>query len=296
MMWEDDKQLLNALREEIEGPAPAIQTQLPDIVSRGLRRRRIRQASSIAAAVAVVAGVGVVAMTFGGNSTLSNDPAQTTTTEIPTTLPTRADLGRANLPPMTPISTWTPDRDKPVPGVPKEGLPRCAQGDMRPGPDPHPATMAPGVQQQLVEALREVTAPAKVGDLAEQRSATDAPVYWADITDHAGAGSIRVWPEITPASPMVTADYEAFFENNCQPPKRVVKPNGAVMQIYEIRPTSTAVTQSMRIYLPDGRMYIVMAHNYVRGSGGPGDFVVTRPGPVLTEYQLAKLGEALLAQ
>jgi len=39
----DDEKLIQALRREIDGPAPTVQTQLSDIVPRGLRRRRIRQ-------------------------------------------------------------------------------------------------------------------------------------------------------------------------------------------------------------------------------------------------------------
>ncbi|MBP2321733.1 hypothetical protein JOF56_002118 [Kibdelosporangium banguiense] len=290
----DDEKLIQALRREVDGPAPTVHTQLSDIVPRGLRRRRIRQASSIAAAVAVVVGIGFAATAFDGQP-LSNEPAKTPVVEIPTTVPLTADWGRANLPAMTPISTWKPDAGKtPIPGVPAAGLPQCAQGNMPPGPDPKPASMAPGVQQLLLEALREVAKPAEVGGLVERRPSPDEPVYWADIKDRAGTATIRVWPETTPASPLVTADYQAFFENNCQPPKRVVKPDGSVMQIYEIRPAGSVMTQTMRIYLPDHRMYTVMAHNYVPGSG-PGDFLVTRPGPVLTEYQLAKLGEALMS-
>jgi hypothetical protein len=297
-MMLDDEKLIQALRREVDGPAPTVQTQLSDIVPRGLRRRRIRQASSIAAAVAVVVGVGFAATTFDGQP-LSNEPAKTPTVEIPTTVPFAADWSRANLQAMTPLTTFTPAAGRQqVPGVPAAGLPRCAQGNMPPGPDPEPRPMPAGVQHLMTETLREVAGPdAKVGELVERLDAANAPVYWADITDDHGPGSIRIWPEHTPASPLVTADYEAFHENNCEPPKRVVRPDGSVMQVYEIRPTDTAVTQTIRIYLPDHRMYTVMAHNYAQSpSGRPGDIVVTRPGPVLTERQLAQFGERMLSR
>jgi hypothetical protein len=157
--------------------------------------------------------------------------------------------------------------------------------------------MPAGVQHLMAETLREVAGPgAKVGELVERPDTTNTPVYWADITDDKGLGSIRIWPERTPASPLVTADYQAFFENNCAPPKRVVRPDGAVMQIYDIRPTDTAVARTMRIYLPDHRMYTVMTQNYASGQNSRiGGIVVTRPGPVLTEYQLAQFGERLLS-
>jgi hypothetical protein len=296
MMWDDDKQLIQALRQEIDGPAPAVHTELPDIVARGMRRRRIRQTGSIAAAVAVVVGIGFAATAIDGRP-LSNEPAQTPVVETPTTVPTAVGWSRAAMPTLEPQSTWTPTSGQPIPGIPAAGLPQCGFAHTDPGPDPKPARMSPGVQELLAESLREIAGPAEVGPVIEQQESVGGAAYWVKITDGGGPGTIRIWPHTNPATPLATADYDAYDQNVCAPPKRVVRPDGAVMQIYDIRPAGAVITQTMHIYLADHRMYIVAAQNFVRGeSRGPGDIVVTRAGPVLTEYQLAKLGEALLSR
>jgi hypothetical protein len=300
MMW-DEQQLREALREEINGPAPSVQTELSDIMPRGLRRRRFRQASSVAAAVAVVAGIGAVAMTFGGTKSV-NEPAQETV--IPTVAPRDADWSRADLPPFTPHATWTPQPGAPeLPGVPKTGLPRCAQGNLPAGyPTLNPAEMPRELQDRLVGIVRSVAAPAKVGSLMSapppQYSDNSAYQYFVNMDDDNGPGSVRFYSQRSPLPALATADFEAFSENNCPPPKRVTKPDGTILQIYQIRPTDDAVTQSLSIYLPDRRVYRVMAQSYPyqpSTTGAVHDLPeVRRKTLPLTEYQLSRLGEALV--
>jgi hypothetical protein len=295
MMLDDEKQLIQALRREIDGPAPAVHTQLSDIVPRGLRRRRIRQASSIAAAVSVVVGLGFAATAIDGQP-LSNEPAKTPVIEIPTTVPLTANWSRADKPALEPQSTWTPPPGQPpIPGIPATGRPQCGFAHTQPGPDPTPALMAPEDQRLLAESLREVVGPtAEVAPVVVQPESGGGAVYWLNVTGSTGSGSVRVWAYTNPATPLETADYQVYDENVCLPPKRVVRPDGAVMQIYDIRPTNTVVAQTMKIYLPDHRMYLVMAQNYLPSAHrGPGEYSITRPGPVLTEYQLAQFGEKL---
>ncbi|SMC96876.1 hypothetical protein SAMN05661093_03365 [Kibdelosporangium aridum] len=304
MMW-DEQQLREALREEINGPAPTARTELSDIVPRGLRRRRFRQAGSIAAAVAVVAGVGAVAMTFGGKSAHVNEPAQTS--EIPTVLHQPAGWSRADMPAESPISTWTPKADAPpLPDVPKTGLPRCSPTTMPGDPDPVPMAMPDAMRGRLMDTLRSVAAPARIGELRIRSNAANSPEYLVDITDDQGTGSIRVWPEQSPVEPLITANAEAFNENNCLPPKRIVTPDGSIAQIYPIRPiyderthAYADVTQALSVYLPDHSTYRIHVQSWGDKDVSTDTGVKIKVGPgrktlPLTEYQLSEIGEALI--
>ncbi|RSM69034.1 hypothetical protein DMH04_46360 [Kibdelosporangium aridum] len=302
-MW-DEQQLREALREEINGPAPAARTELSDIMPRGLRRRRFRQAGSVAAAVAVVAGIGVVAMTFGGKNAHVNEPAKTS--EMPPVLHQPAGWSRADMPAESPISTWTPRADAPpLPDVPPTGLPRCSPTMMPGDPDPVPIQMPGATAGRLMAVLRKVAAPATVGELKARANAADSPEYTVDITDGNGTGSIRIWPELSPVEPLITANAEAFNENNCQPPKRIVKPDGSIAQIYQIRPTYDErthafgdVTQALSVYLPDRTTYRIHVQSWGEKDVAADTSVKIKMGPgrkslPLTEYQLSELGEGL---
>lgn len=302
-MW-DDERLREALRDEVNGPAPAMTTELSDIMPRGRRRRRMRQAGSVAAAVAVVAGVGVVAMTLSGPGAKLNEPAQPS--ELPTVQGQEAPWQRADLQAETPVTTFTPHPDSPpLPGVPKTGFPRCAAAKLPGDPVPTPAAMSGQMRERFLRSLRAAAGPAKLGELRTVANAANRPEYSVDITDGGGTGSVRVWPERSPAEPLITADAEAFSENSCQPPRRLVRPDGTIVQIYQIRPTFDggrleSVTQTMSVYLPDRSTYRITVQNSPGqnspGQNSPGQSRTgrDRASLPLTEYQLSRLGEGVI--
>ncbi|WP_168211493.1 hypothetical protein [Actinosynnema sp. ALI-1.44] len=100
----------------------------------------------------------------------------------------------------------------------------------------------------------------------------------------------------------------AFTESNCQPPKRLVRPDGTVLQIYDLRPTYDkvtrslqSVTQTMSIYFPDHTVYRLTVQNWGqkdlaahKDSGAPIRVGAGRPTLPLSEYQLSQLGEKLV--
>ncbi|MCE7004977.1 hypothetical protein LWC34_19405 [Kibdelosporangium philippinense] len=293
----DDQQLREALRVELNSqPAPTVKTELSDIMPRGLRRRRFRQIGSVAAAMAVVAGVGVVAMTFGGKPSLVNEPAQTT--DIPLVVPKDVNWRRADLPTKAPEFTFNP-----LPGVAGPGQPGCS------GPqssdEVRPSWIFPewNATTKLVTILREVAAPAQIGEPRLEESHTGVRYYFVDITDSGGAGSLMLSTGTFGIRPTAMADATAFNESNCEPPKRLVSSRGAVVQIYPIKPGgegSAFYSLSLSVYRSDGRAYQLILQNYgtrdlgepvggMRPIVGPG-----RPTLPLTEYQLSRLGEALM--
>ncbi|MDQ3786906.1 MAG: hypothetical protein M3422_06645, partial [Actinomycetota bacterium] len=104
-------------------------------------------------------------------------------------------------------------------------------------------------------------------------------------------------------TPLAAADEQAFDVGNCDPPKRHVLADGTVLQLYDTRVSEPfqSLTQTLRIFLPNGRMYQVVAQNW----GSP-DLQTNRDEPgspirvgkgretlPLTEAQLAEIGLAL---
>jgi hypothetical protein len=301
MMW-DEKQLGEALRKEIEGPAPTVRTQLSDIMPRGLRRRRMRQASSVAAAVAVVVGLGVVASTLDGKPSSSNEPAVPTVTNSETNS-VRAEAGwqRANLPPRSPYRTWEPAMTAPPPpGFPKLAIPLCS-GDV---PDTAGLGINPvpeNVRLRLQRGLKAVAPSSKIGEVVD-RAGDRFHDLEADVGDAHGMGSVRLTTGTFSGQPLDAADRQAFEQRNCQPPKREVRPDGTVLQLFSVVPSEPfqSLTQVLMIYWPDGKRVAVTVQNwssadvtldkrtrsYNRTGAG-------RPTLPLSELQLAQLAERL---
>jgi hypothetical protein len=297
MMW-DEKQLREALREEIEGPAPAVRTQLSDIVPRGLRRRRMRQVGSVAAAVAVVVGLGVATTAFDGRPTSSNEPALPT---VPNSVGADANWERADLPARSPYRTWAPAETAPPPaGHPKLNTPMCtAEIDefMNLGRDPIP----PEFRQRLKSDLRAVAPSSKVGEVTD-RSRGDIYELAVDVGDSAGMGSVLVAAGSFHGQPLAAADRQAFERNNCQPPKREIRSDDTVLQLYSVVPSEPfqSLTQALVIYRPDGTRVSVVVQNWAstdavldKQSGDYNRIGAGRPTLPLGERQLAQLAERL---
>lgn len=297
-MW-DEKQVRDALRKEIEGPAPAVRTQLSDIVPRGLRRRRMRQASATAAAMAVVVGIGVVVTTLNGSSTSINDPAIPTVATSP--VRSEADWQRANLPPRSPHSTWEPGMTAPPPpGAPKLAIPLCS-GD---GPDMAGLSVKPvpeELRRRLQLGLKAVAPSSRIGKVVD-RAGDRIHDLEVDVGDGNGTGSVRLTTGTFSGQPLEAADRQAFERQNCQPPKREVRPDGTVLQLSAMLPSEPfqSLTQALMIYRPGGKRVVVTVQNWSsadvkldkRGSydrTGAG-----RPTLPLTELQLAQLAERLI--
>jgi hypothetical protein len=301
MMW-DEQQLRKALREEIEGPAPAVQTQLSDIMPRGLRRRRMRQVSSIAAAVAVVVGLGVVASTLDSKPSSSNEPALPTVRNSTTkSANAEARWGRADLPPRSPYATWAPGNTAPPPpGYPKLDTPMCDAevGELvHLGEDPIP----PEFNQRLKPGLKAVAPSSKIGEVADS-SRKNSYELNIDVGDGAGVGSVRIIAGPFGGKPLEAADRHAFERGNCQPPKREVRPDGTVLQVYSVVPSEPfqSLTQALVIYRTDGTRVAVIQQTWGsadtvldKKSGAYNRTGKGRPTLPLSELQLAELGDRL---
>lgn len=258
-MW-DEKQLTSALRKEIDGPAPAVRTQLSDIVPLGRRRRRIRHVGGVAAAVIALAGVGVLLGVVGPKDTLLNEPALDGPTRPRP--PAELDWDRAPLPAHTPYSTWSPGfTAPPPPGREIPAIPMCDMGSLQTvfGHTEIP----PELLQRLRRSVQRVARTVEVSGVVADHNA-GYHFYRMDVTDSGGVGSVAITATTFAGTPAQAADAQAFEVGNCLPPQRTVRPDGTILQIYSVRPSEpyASLQQTVRVYRPDGIQYSISTHNW----------------------------------
>jgi hypothetical protein len=297
-MWEDDE-LRAAVLAELDAAPPAAGGGLDDVVRRGRRRKRVTHAGAALAVVALLTATGAVATALGG------DPlppaASAPPSEVPwphLDLPWRSPTGTWNGPPITP-----PTGDELVAPYPLCAIPDVTHDRL----DVYRATAG---QQDKVYMAAQVAAPGlRVGILTENRLVSypeerEGWSYEADLSDAGGTGSFRFGIGDYTGTPLAAADAQAFDVGNCEPPKRHVLADGTVLQLYETRPAEPvqSLTQVLRIFLPNGRLYQVTSQNW-----GSSDLETNRDQPTfplrigqgratlpLTEAQLAEFGLAIL--
>ena len=303
-MWDDDE-LRAAVLAELDTAPPAAGGGLGEVVRRGRRRRRARHAGTALAVVALLTVTGAAATALGG------DPLPPATSAPPD----EVSWPHADLPWQTHIGVW----EGPPPATPPTGDERIALHTLCEIPDVihdrlnvYQATAEQ--RGRLEAALRAATAHAVDPDLpvpalGEKHLSPDRPekregwVYEVDINVPGGTGSLRFEIGDYTGTPLAAADAQAFDVGNCEPPQRHVLADGTVLQLYEMRPSEPfeSVTQTLRIFLPNGRLYQVVTQSW----GSP-DFETNRDDPgspirvskgretlPLTAAQLAEIGLAL---
>ncbi|WP_158073556.1 hypothetical protein [Actinophytocola xanthii] len=312
-MWDDNEDnLRTALRAELAGenPPPA-RGGLPDVVGRGRRRRRTQQLGAALAVVAAFGGTAVAAATLDGTETVTPAGRLETTTSVVSTsaASAEADWPRAELPARAPDGTWAPGETAPPPsGRAVISKPQCSIPDTT---DRAWGTVraAAEVRSTVADALATAAGGADVGELVERHypssrpGAVDTYDYVADVTDAGGTGSVAFSVGRFDGDPLAAADQQAFDEFNCEPPKRQVLPGGAVVQLYALQPSDPfqSLTQTARIYLPDGQMYMLAVRNFGSPDFAPNPSQPEDPERVragretlpLSERQLADLAETI---
>jgi hypothetical protein len=305
-MLDEDQDVRDALRTELaERTPPTVHGGLAEVVSRGRRRRRTRQLGSALAVVAALGGTTAAAVTLGSPNAMP--PAGATVTAVPST---DAAWPRADLPTPTPYGTWAPGASAAPPaGRAVPVVPRCSAPDTSGRSlDSEPAGME--LQQRVTDAVPAVAGGVTVGVLVElyqnpNRADTgDAYTYTADLTDANGTGSMVFSVGRFRGTPLAAADDHAFDESNCAPPKRHVLSDGTVLQIYPVSPSEPfqSLTQSMRIYRPNGTLYTLAVRNWGSPDLAPNPAQPANPSRVgagratlpLSEAQLADLGLAVV--
>ncbi|GAA0244123.1 hypothetical protein GCM10010492_49220 [Saccharothrix mutabilis subsp. mutabilis] len=333
-MWDDDD-LGTALRAELARQTPpTARGGLDDAVARGRRRRRRHRFGAALATMTAVAGVASVAVGVGALPSGGQDVGASGTSATGTSS-TEAPWPRADLPTRPPHTTWTPaPTARPPAGWPTGPAPRCEV------PDPTGRDLdsvrgdladLQGRVRGLVAEVMGVSLDSRVTGMSVPRPSNSSGIvadvpsvdllierrrpatgsntgtgfdYTVHVADTGGVGSLVLTFGRFTGDPLTAADEQAYDLGNCRPPKRHVLADGTVLQIYDVAPSDpfASLDQTLRIYLPDGRLHSVSVRNF---SGW--DFATNRQDPArphrvgpgrptlpLTEAQLAELGLALV--
>jgi hypothetical protein len=315
-MWENERELSGALKSEVDGPAPAVRTDLADVLRRGRRRLLVRRAGTTAGLLAVVGVVGFGSVALRGLAGPDVSPPAVGTTDAPVLTTAPATVGPewtpVDQPARTPYGTFTPAWTAPPPaGREILALPLCdlgTTGEHSTWLQPRPPA---AVSSAWVLAVGKAAAPATVSEphvhtfpanKEKRADAVDAHTQWIDVTDEHGTGSVDLGVGRTTLTPLAAADEELFAEGNCAPPRRVIRPNGTVLQYYPVHASEPfqSLSQVLRIYTPSGDIYEISVRNFGSPDFSPQEdqraFNRTGAGREtlpLTEGQLTTIGLAV---
>lgn len=280
------------LRGAFDAPAPPPTATLEAVLKRGRRRVFAHRAGAVLGVVAVVAGIGIGATTL-------NVATPPTPADAPNDLPTAAqDWPRVDTPARTPQHTWAPGSTAPPPaGRQVLRIPVCPltwpKQEVHPGADQLPA----GFADELARLL-----PRELPDKTITTWPTGRGLQF-DVTDGGGTGSVEFAAARFTGSPLDFANDSLWETGDCAPARRLVLPDGSVVQLHETRGLEPfqSLVQRMSVFRADGLLVRVELCNY--GSPDvtpdphtPGTVMRTGAGRAdlpLTEEQFMRLGPAI---
>lgn len=257
-MFDNDDAARRALQTLTNGPEPPVTTSFEQVLRRGRRRVFMQRASAVAGVVAVVAAIGIGAVLLR-----QGDPSggvQVGGTSA--TSPTAPSSPRA----FEELSGWQPVTMPPDAGGEGSSCMSREQGASRadavlPSQEKVTGAFADAVKAAVGSAPTTTLAPnwQSNSEKFEQARGTVAIEVGMDN----GKGQLQL--EVSPYSdqPVAAADRANTVYGNCEPPYRHILADGTVLQIY---PAETfhpeAPSQPIRIYRPDGFLYVITAAGY----------------------------------
>ncbi|NUT52845.1 MAG: hypothetical protein HOV94_37000, partial [Saccharothrix sp.] len=231
-----------------------------------------------------------------------------------TTAPTAAapEWTVVDRPPRTPYGTFTPAWTAPPPAGRKIlSIPKCDLSTV----GQHTTWLMPrppaAVLNAWTLAVGRVAAPARVSEphahtfpanKEKHPDSVDAHLLWIDVTDDGGTGSVDLEVGHTTLAPLAAADDEVFAQGNCEPPRRLVRADGTVLQYYPVRASEPfqSLDRVLRVYTRTGEIYSIGVRNYGSPDFTPQEdqraFNRTGAGREtlpLTEEQLTRIGLAV---
>ncbi|SFR16811.1 hypothetical protein SAMN04488564_104447 [Lentzea waywayandensis] len=277
------------LRGALDVSAPPPTTTLDHVLKRGRRRVFAQRAGAVLGVFAVVAGIGIGATTL--NQAAPPEPADQPN-HGPATVEHSVGWPRVNTPARTPYGTWTPTASAggaainiplctvKAPSVPRErGL----------GAQPLAPELVAKWRDQVQKLVPEMTIGTVTG--------FPSNVFFEfDVSDSSGTGSVMVWAARFAGTPQASADDGLWETGDCEPARRLVQPDGSVVQLHAVRPVEPlqAIRQALAVYRKDGLLIQIEQRNHRSGdvaAHNPANPDVTRrPTLPLTDEQFSRLG------
>jgi hypothetical protein len=281
-MFDDDSAARRALHTLTDEPAPPVTTTLDQVLRRGRRRVLVQRTGTVAAAVLMVATIGVGAMLLRPDTPRDNDMRVATSAPAPV--------------------------DGPLPGWTYVGPPdgTCATDVALPPAPDIPLLPVEIVEKAFTNSVERVMGdvPTTVGRYWLVNSPKhDAPAGYltAEVPMSTGGGNGQIQLEAYRygGTPTEMADASVNVYGFCTRPARHVLADGTILQLYPVNNIAPAQpTQPVQLYLPDGRQYIVTAAGYSEADrvpldGGASTIRGGRGALPTTERQLADLALTL---
>jgi hypothetical protein len=285
-MFDDDSAARRALNTLTDEPAPPVMTTLDQVLRRGRRRVLVQRTGTVAAAVLMVATIGVGAMLLRPDASHDNDVRVATSAPAPV--------------------------DGPLPGWRYVGPPdgKCENAPDVALPAAPDISLLPVeiVEKAFTNSVERVMGdvPTTVGRYwLENSPKHDAPAgqLTAEVPMSTGGGNGQIQLEAYRygGTPTEMADASVNVYGFCTRPARHVLDDGTILQLYTVNDIAPAQpTQPLQIYRPDGRQYIVTAAGYSEADlvpldGGASTIRGGRGALPTTERQLADLALALVS-
>lgn len=291
----DDDAARRALRTLTDEPAPPVATTLDQVLRRGRRRVFVQRAGAVAGVVAVVAGIGAGTILMRQDAPGDGLQVATSSTTPP---PSSGDPA----PPGWTEIALPPDSDT--------GGSTCVQPQVDLPPDAEVSLLP----ERTVRDAFLAVAQENLGDVPlaassqwgapEKHGGAQRGYAYIEVPMDDGNGQLQLEVTTYGGSPTRMADASVTAYGDCAGPHRHVLADGTVLQLYPVRGAGTEQpVQRVRIYQPDGRMYVVTAASWseadvvpASGIDGGGTIVGGRGALPTTAAQLARISEALIEE
>jgi len=278
-----DDRMHAALRAVADEPAPPAVTTLDQVITKGRRRVLVQRGATVAAVVGVVAAIGVGGVVLrsaaeGQGARPAGPPSATATTttpgvpSVPTTGNQPPETTGAGEPSPTLLPGWhwvgvPADRD--VGDDCKGGMPAGTAPDLSLPPK---AT----VTETFLDAVGKAAGhPTLVDNSWEGYSPkTKSPHGFLDanVDMGDGPGSIQLEVDHFGGTPEAAADADLGSYGSCAPPSRTTLDDGTVLQLEQGDWRDPKLPmQHLRVYQPNGRLYIVTTAGYGKSDLVPAD-------------------------
>lgn len=250
-MFDDDaaRRALQALTDE---PAPPATTTLDQVVRRGKRRVLVQRVSSVAVVVAVVAVIGIGTMLLrpgdenGGGVQVGDTPVLTTESTPPTST-------------TMPLPGWKAIE------VQSNADGTCGSGLLEPGTPRGKMPSKARISTLFSAAVAEGVGTSRLPlEWKTYESLSAFAVIEVDMDN--GPGQVQLEIATYGGKPVEAADASLSPEGACAAPYRRILTDGTVLQLYKDATFSAeAPVQKLRIFRPDGFMYVVTSAGYSDG-------------------------------
>lgn len=314
-MFDDDNAARHAFRTLADEPAPPVETTFDEVLRRGRRRVLAQRASAVAGVVAVVGAIGVGAILLRPDDQAGGVRVGGTDTTVVSSTRDTPKTPQSQETPSAPTSTPpTPQSTSALPGWNPVNIPPSVSRESEASCDAHIVEQPPPLSDQPVDPQAKLmwafstSVGAVLPIVREDKELVQGSVdgsprlyYSVDVAMDNGNGQLQLEAGTYGGAAEKAANTEVAIRGACNTPYRRIMADGTVLQLYPAEDTNgDRPIQSLRIYRPDQRIYIITSAGYsaadiVRGRDSTSETISGGRGKLpTTDAQFAEIAERLV--